>query len=259
MQKNQMIQIHKGNMSDEDLEKINSFAKAALNPDDIYVFSVLLCDNEIDRDYEQFSVASLNALAKLFIGKTGITDHDPKAANQVARVFETSVEMVEGTKNKIGEDYFKLTAKAYMLRLEANKDFIAEIEAGIKKEVSIGCAIKSSACSICGNIATPKTCQHIRGKTYDGKLCFRILNDPVDAYEFSFVAVPAQPAAGVTKAFMLNEKDLEAVADILFAKLEKRIEQKEKKAEELINFNKKSAGKNADAILNFLTQLSGGM
>ena len=43
---------------------------------------------------------------------------------------------------------------------------------------------------------------HLRspqGETYDGKLCCGVLSNPVDAYEFSFVAVPAQPGAGVTK------------------------------------------------------------
>ena len=33
-----------------------------------------------------------------------------------------------------------------------------------------------------------------------GKSCC-VLSEPVDAYEFSFVAVPAQPAAGVMKGF----------------------------------------------------------
>ncbi len=29
------------------------------------------------------------------------------------------------------------------------------------------------------------------GKTYDGRLCCTVLDDPYDAYEWSFVAVPA--------------------------------------------------------------------
>ena len=36
---------------------------------------------------------------------------------------------------------------------------------------------------------------------YGGQTCCCVLSEPVDAYEFSFVAVPAQPAAGVMKGF----------------------------------------------------------
>ena len=37
------------------------------------------------------------------------------------------------------------------------------------------------------------------GEVYDGAQCFFQLEEAVDAYEFSFVAVPAQPRAGVVK------------------------------------------------------------
>ena len=76
---------------------------------------------------------------------------------------------------------------------------IAEIDGGIKKEVSVGCSMGRSVCSICG--AESGTCTHVRGQTYDGKLCFAELKDPTDAYEWSFVAVPAQRNAGVVKHF----------------------------------------------------------
>ena len=35
----------------EELKEINRFAKAALTEDQVYVFSVRLCDNEVDRDF----------------------------------------------------------------------------------------------------------------------------------------------------------------------------------------------------------------
>ena len=44
------------------------------------------------------------------------------------------------------------------------------------------------------------SCGHRRGQTYDGRLCFFNLEEPADAYEWSFVAVPAQRKAGVVKA-----------------------------------------------------------
>ena len=57
------------------LEAINAQAKAALTEDKVYVFSLRLCDDQVDRDGERFDTAALPILAKLFIGKTGIVDH----------------------------------------------------------------------------------------------------------------------------------------------------------------------------------------
>ncbi len=57
------------------LEAINNLAKARLNGEQVYVFSLRLCDDQIDRDDERFDTAALPVLAKLFISKTGILDH----------------------------------------------------------------------------------------------------------------------------------------------------------------------------------------
>ena len=43
--------------------------------EEVYTFSVRLCDNEIDRDGERFDEQTLRELAALFIGKSGIFDH----------------------------------------------------------------------------------------------------------------------------------------------------------------------------------------
>ena len=172
------------------LERINALAKARLNGEQVYVFSLRLCDDQVDRDFERFDEAALPGLAKLFIGKTGIVDHRWSAENQVARIFETQV-----VKEK-GISYIK--AWAYIRRGGANDEIIADIEAGIKKEVSVGCAMGRAVCSVCGS--EYGTCGHMKGESYDGQVCCAILQEPVDAYEFSFVAVPAQREAGVLKA-----------------------------------------------------------
>ena len=49
-----------------------------------------------------------------------------------------------------GDAYCWLKGWAYLLRTEKNADLIAEIEGGIKKEVSVGCSVRHSVCSICG-------------------------------------------------------------------------------------------------------------
>ena len=172
------------------LEQINALAKTRLNGEQVYVFSLRLCDDQVDRDGERFDTAALPALAKMFIGKTGIVDHRWSAENQIARIFETQV-----VKEK---DVSFIKAWAYIRRGGANEEIIADIEAGIKKEVSVGCAMARAVCSICGS--EYGTCGHVKGEAYEGEVCAAILKEPVDAYEFSFVAVPAQREAGVMKA-----------------------------------------------------------
>ena len=176
------------------LGAINALAKAELKEDQVYVFSLRLCDDQVDRDFERFDTAALPGLAKLFIGKTGIVDHKWSSDSQVARIFAAETVMEEGI------SYIK--AWAYIRRGGSNDEIIADIEAGIKKEVSVGCAMGRSVCSICGG--EYGQCGHQKGQHYDGQLCCAILKEPMDAYEFSFVAVPAQVNAGVLKGMGRN-------------------------------------------------------
>lgn len=183
------------------LEKLNRFTRTPVKAEDVYTFPVVLCDNEIDRDGERFSVAALEKLAQLFVGRTGIFDHDPKGENQTARIFDCEVREDASRVTACGEPYTFLYAKAYMMRTESNRDLITEIEGGIKKEVSVSCSVARKLCSVCGSDRKQNPCGHIKGRHYDGKLCCDILDEPGDAFEWSFVAVPAQTSAGVTKHF----------------------------------------------------------
>lgn len=73
---------------------------------------------------------------------------------------------------------------------------------GIKKEVSVSCAVRRQVCSICGHdIHDRGQCSHGKGQVYGEKRCIVRLAEPTDAFEWSFVAVPAQPRAGVVKGF----------------------------------------------------------
>lgn len=198
--------ILKSVATNEDLAKIQQFSRRELLPEEIYVFNVDLCNNDVDRDFEKFSVETLKQMAELFVGKTGIFDHSMKSADQTARIFDAFVEKVNGKKTADGEDFYSLKAKAYMLNNEENKSLIDSIEAGIKKEVSVSCSVDKAYCSICHTDRKRAACEHKKGKMYGDRLCFNILTDATDAYEFSFVAVPAQREAGVTKSFSVKEE-----------------------------------------------------
>ena len=186
-------------LTKEELDQINRFSKAELTADQVYTFSVRLCDNEVDRDFERFGTEDLERLGELFLGKSGIFDHQWSAKGQTARIYRTEVVREPGTVTAAGDEYRWLKGWAYLMRTEKNQELITEIEGGIKKEVSVGCSMSRSVCSVCG--AENGACGHAKGQMYGGKLCFMELKDPKDAYEWSFVAVPAQPRAGVVKRF----------------------------------------------------------
>lgn len=211
-----------------DIELINQYALKELKPEDVFCFSVVLCDNDVDRDYEYFTPDTLKKLAPMFVGKTGISDHNWSADNQISRIYRTAV--VETTeKTALNEPLMQLTASVYILRTDATKSVIESIEGGILKEVSIFCRVKQCNCSVCGKTLrfdwdTWSVCcenGHEKGETYDGKICAGALEQPADAYEFSFVAVPAQKRAGVTKS---AEDCKEAVKTLLEADISKSVE-----------------------------------
>lgn len=172
-----------------DMAAINRYTRTPLEPADVYVFSVHACDDRVDRDGERFTAECLAALAPLYLGKPMICDHAWLAANQVARIYRAEV-VKDGTAAVLRLD-------VYMPRNAETQPVIDKIEAGILKEVSVGCSIAKATCSVCGR--PYGTCSHERGRVYDGKPCVVELSEPTDAYEVSFVAVPTQPAAGVCK------------------------------------------------------------
>lgn len=193
-----MFQIQKTNAvlktapDEAALEKINAYTRRPLSADEIYTFSIRACDDLPDRDFERFTEECLRGLAQLYAGKTVIFDHKWSAELQTARIYEATVER--------DPDAVYLRLEAYMLANDATKPVIDAIDGGILKEVSVGCAVGTVTCSICGKSPYGEECNHRKGAEYDGKRCIYELSAPIDAYEISFVAVPAQRKAGVTKS-----------------------------------------------------------
>lgn len=179
-----------GTPTPEQLEKINCQSKGALTAEEVYVFSIRLLDDQEDRDGEKFATEALEPLGRMFIGKPGIVDHNWSAEKQAARIFDTEVVREA--------DQSWLRAWAYIPR-SGREALIADIESGIRREVSVSCSMGRRSCSVCG--AVLGACNHRRGESYNGTRCVAVLEEPQDAYEFSFVAVPAQRAAGVVKAY----------------------------------------------------------
>lgn len=202
---------------DKELSLVNQFTRRPFEADELYLFSVILCDNDVDRDFEKFTPRALEELAELFIGKTGLFDHSMKSGDQTARIYKTWVEKQPERKTADGECYYCLKAGAYMVRTPENEALITQIDAGIKKEVSVSCTMHSAVCSICGADRRKSRCGHVPGGEYDGKTAVTVLSEAGDAYEWSFVAVPAQRGAGVIKSYntVKGEFDLNEVVKSL--------------------------------------------
>ena len=197
-------QLANQEVDDAELRAINKHTLSPLTAEEVFTFKAVLCDNEIDRQSERFTVKALEDLKKLFIGKTVIKDHSWSANDQVARIYATELVMGDKT-NKSGEPAAQLVAYCYMVKTASNADLIAEIKGGIKKEGSVGFRASSVICSICGTDNAKSYCRHFPGKSYEkeggAQQCIFTLASVSDAYEFSLVAVPAQKGAGVRKSY----------------------------------------------------------
>ena len=191
------ILTQKGEFGLEDLTEINRYTRRELTAAEVYAFPLVLCDNEIDRDQEAFTKEALETLAGLFLGKTGLFDHQHTTLHQTARIYHTQVVEHPDRITRCGETYCTLNAKAYLVRCPETEGLILSIDGGIRKEVSVSCQVARRTCSICGKEAG--SCSHQPGQEYGGRICCIRLEHPADAYEWSFVAVPAQREAGVTK------------------------------------------------------------
>lgn len=195
-------------VTDEDLKKINKYTLEPVGKDDVFIFKATMADNEQDdRNFMPFNLKALMDLKRLYPGKTMLKDHSRMADNQIARVYDTEIVQNANKKTELGELHTELIAKIFMIKTDSNKDLIAEIKGGIKKEVSTSCAPDKMICNICNGDG--RKCVHWPGIEYtihDGtptgtkKRCKILLDGAKEAYELSFVAVPAQPRAGTHKS-----------------------------------------------------------
>lgn len=186
--------LEKAELNEEELALINQQTLRPLGADEVFTFRLAACDNQVDRDFERFTEATLEELAQKYVGRPVLRDHNWSAAAQTARVYAGSVEPGDE------EGVRRLVLRCYMPRSEQTAPTIAAIESGILRECSVGLAVKRALCSICGANQRETLCKHIQGREYDGQVCHMDLDGAADAYEVSMVAVPAQPAAGVIKS-----------------------------------------------------------
>lgn len=189
--------------TEDEMALVNAQSIRELSPDEVYLFRARACDTLPDRDDERFTEDTLKDLAPKFVGRPMLCDHRWDSGSITARIYAASVEPAPEAE---GESC--LMVRAYVPRSEETEPLVNAIETGMLREVSVGVSVAEHKCSICGarikrSFFTGPKCEngHEQGRTYDGEVCYGLLDGGGDAYELSFVAVPAQPAAGATKGF----------------------------------------------------------
>ena len=188
-----------GELTPDVMALINRQTLRELTADEVFTFRVAAAGNEVDRDLERFTDKSLDDMAALFVGKTVISDHKWSSGGQIARVYAAEVQEEAGGVKR-------LVLSCYLPRNEDTKSIIDAIDAGILREVSVAVAVRQYTCSVCGKDYLGSECLHIRGKKYGQAVCHVELDGVSDVFEVSFVAVPAQPEAGVIKRYGNKEE-----------------------------------------------------
>lgn len=182
-----------------ELTLINRQTLRPLTEEEVYCFRLAACDDQVDRDNERFTEATLRQLAELYVGRPVLLDHEWSARSQTARVYAGAVETSDGAQ--------QLVLRCYMPRTPQTEPTVTAIESGILRECSVGCVVRRALCSICGADQREVLCEHRPGQAYNGQVCHVDLDGAEDAFEVSLVPVPAQPGAGVIKAKRYGGRD----------------------------------------------------
>ena len=97
--------VEKQTLAGEELALINRQALKELTEEEVFVFRVAACDNQVDRDQERFTEAAPDRLAALYVGKPVIMDHRWSASGQTARIYRTEVVREPGSVTAAGDEY----------------------------------------------------------------------------------------------------------------------------------------------------------
>lgn len=184
----------------EQLAAINRYTLEPLAAEQLYVRTAYLAHNAIDRDHEVFDDALLTDFAATLPGKGLFIKHpaswDGDSAPGVGRWYDARVVEfpLEGARSALRQPSLTwppaterarvLEASFYIPRTEKNAGLIADIDAGVAGDVSIGfrAADRTSVTDATGKQVASR------------------LHGPGEALEGSLVWLGAQPGARIAKA-----------------------------------------------------------
>lgn len=207
---NELERIIIDRLSDNTIKsKLNDCLSSETDMNDIYVFAAIATDNTIDRDGEAFNKEALDRMSELYIGRSGIYNHNSDSSH--FRIFDTEVFECNDHIAYEYESYKCLVTYCYTNDSGLKKDIIDGIVSGCS--ISANC---NKVCSICGaRIDSNDICEnkHICGEMYDNKLCFRVLSNVSDVYELSIVSIPCNINARIIRKDYKNMKITKALEE----------------------------------------------
>lgn len=175
--------------SDEVSNAVKSRLDSTANPDEVYTFAAVITSNNIDRSHEYTSAKAIEQISEMYIGKSGICSHDWGDAHfaiAATDIFEFDDRDADNGK---AEKCQYLVGYCYTVEEALKKD----IAYAIKDKVSMDIRANYK-CSICGvdidSDAWEIRHEHMKGETYDGKVCCWEIAEATDVFELSIVSVP---------------------------------------------------------------------
>lgn len=171
------------------LEAVNRFALRPLAREEFAVFTLDLCNNQVDRHFSRFPEEELEKINALVVGRPLMERHDLRGCLPRGTFFRSRLHR-EG-------DVVSVRPDVYVLRTADNADFILNIEGGVYRETSIGFSFAQPECSVCGNDI--RACAHTPGKVYEGAACHFVMRNVLDVLEGSVVSSGSQGTAFVAQ------------------------------------------------------------
>ena len=164
---------------------------SAVSPDSINV-DIEGIHSVVTRNYTYYTPDCLKKFIPYWTSpyeKPVIMHHNDKDGIQIGRV--KSVEFLE--QSRAGMPGLLFTVNI------GDEAGIKGVKNGTLSTVSLGAIIHKATCSICGqNIASEGECEHRRGKYYDEKLCYWIMEE-MEPKELSYVIVPSDKYANTIR------------------------------------------------------------
>lgn len=171
-----------GEKAGDRMEEVNRYALRPLQEEEVAVFTLDLCNNQVDRHHSRFPEEELERVSKLTPGRPLMERHDMAGSLPRGTFFRSRLHR-EGERVSVRPE-------VYVLRSEGNRDFILNIEGGVYRETSIGFSFRRPECSICGRDL--RVCAHVPGRSYGGKPCHFVMRGVMEVLEGSVVPAGSQ-------------------------------------------------------------------
>jgi len=163
---------------------VNKFTLRPLTRDEFAVFTMDLCNNQVDAHYSRFPLDELESINDMVPGRPFMERHDTKGTLPRGTFFRS------GLHEEPDGEYVSVRPDVYILHTEDNRALIANIEGGVYRATSIGFSFMRPECSICHKDI--RTCDHVPGRRYAEESCHYIMHDVVSVLEGSVVFSASQ-------------------------------------------------------------------